>query len=250
MNTDYELYKKRGFFDGRWSSGVTKRILPGDRVFLIRLGSTEPVGIMASGFALTAPFQEVHYSKAGRLAWYIQLHYDILLYPQKEKILERSVLETMIPSGNWSPRASGMTITPESATVLEGLWIEHLRELGLSPVTYPEEVDTPERFWEGALRRITVNAYERDPRARKACIDHYGFKCQICQFDFVERYGAIGKEFIHVHHLTQLNISKTYLVNPVEDLLPVCPNCHAMIHRENPCLTPHDLKQRLKKITQ
>ncbi|MEG1241999.1 MAG: HNH endonuclease, partial [Oscillospiraceae bacterium] len=48
-----------------------------------------------------------------------------------------------------------------------------------------------------------------------------------------ERYGEVGKNFIHVHHKIPLNeISEEYVVDPVNDLIPVCPNCHAMLHRK------------------
>lgn len=38
-----------------------------------------------------------------------------------------------------------------------------------------------------------------------------------------------------MHHLTQLSkIGQGYEVDPVNDLRPVCPNCHAMLHKRNP----------------
>ena len=71
--------------------------------------------------------------------------------------------------------------------------------------------------------------------ARKKCIEHYGAKCAVsnCGFDFEKLYGDIGKGFIHVHHLTQLSdIGQGYEVDPIKDLRPVCPNCHAMLHQK------------------
>jgi 5-methylcytosine-specific restriction enzyme A len=110
-----------------------------------------------------------------------------------------------------------------------------------------EEVRNPERFAEGATRRITVNAYERSEEARAECILHHGARCQICGFDFEARYGEIGRGFIHVHHLCSLaSIGAEYKVDPVEDLLPVCPNCHAMLHRREPPLSPGELRDLLK----
>jgi 5-methylcytosine-specific restriction protein A len=50
---------------------------------------------------------------------------------------------------------------------------------------------------------------------------------------FAETYGTFAKDFIHVHHITSLSeISDSYEVNPETDLIPVCPNCHAMLHRQ------------------
>ena len=97
--------------------------------------------------------------------------------------------------------------------------------------------------YEGAKRQITVNAYERNPAARKQCIAFYGYRCSVCGINFEEIYGSIGKDYIHVHHLTPLSgIGEKYLVDPIADLRPVCPNCHAMIHRRNPPYTIDELK--------
>jgi hypothetical protein len=106
---------------------------------------------------------------------------------------------------------------------------------------------TPEpgqTFVEGAVKQVTVNRYERDPRARRACLDEYGSKCVVCDLDFELKYGEMGKGFIHVHHLRELStLGEGYQVNPVTDLRPVCPNCHAMLHTQRPAFLPEDLKR-------
>ncbi len=105
----------------------------------------------------------------------------------------------------------------------------------------------PSDFLEGALKRMTQNIYERDARARRVCLNHYGFNCQVCGFNFEEKYGDIGRQFIHVHHLTPLSqIGESYRIDPVRELLPVCPNCHAMLHREDPPLTIALLKELIR----
>ncbi|MDP2531145.1 HNH endonuclease [Photobacterium damselae subsp. piscicida] len=89
-------------------------------------------------------------------------------------------------------------------------------------------------FLEGTVTTITVNKYERDRKARSACIKHYGHTCQACGFDFGKKYGALGEGFIEVHHLKPIHqIGVEYVVDPVADLVPLCANCHAMIHREH-----------------
>lgn len=114
------------------------------------------------------------------------------------------------------------------------------------PAALSEELssDLPETFQEGAKRSITVNAYERDPLARRACIRKYGTACVVCGFDFEKAYGERGRGFIHVHHLTPLSqIGTTYEVHPQKDLRPVCPNCHAMLHKTNRPLTIESLRE-------
>lgn len=99
------------------------------------------------------------------------------------------------------------------------------------PNPYPDEIPSPESFTEGAKKQITVNAYERDPKARKECIAHHGAVCKCCGFDFERVYGEHGKGFIHVHHIKALHtVGEDYNVDPHTDLVPLCPNCHAMIH--------------------
>lgn len=132
---------------------------------------------------------------------------------------------------NWSSQSSGIRIHPDAALALEGKWIEHVGAIRRARAQLPEEVPSDTTMLEGAKRRITVNAYERDPRARDACIKHYGLRCSVCAFDFAKRYGALGAGFIHVHHVVAIaTIGKRYKVDPVRDLRPVCPNCHAMLH--------------------
>jgi hypothetical protein len=112
-----------------------------------------------------------------------------------------------------------------------------------------EEVSDTGQIIEGAVKRITINAYERNSTARKKCIAHHGHKCAICSFDFEETYGSLGENFIHVHHLKQLSeIKMEYVVDPIRDLIPVCPNCHAMLHRREPPLTINELQLVFKKM--
>jgi hypothetical protein len=112
--------------------------------------------------------------------------------------------------------------------------------------TFPDQIPKASVIIEGAVQNVTVNQYERDPQARQRCIEHYGARCQVCSFNFEEAYGELGKGFIHVHHLLPLaSIGKEYVVDPVRHLRPICPNCHAMLHRmEDPARL--DLLQRLR----
>jgi 5-methylcytosine-specific restriction protein A len=111
-----------------------------------------------------------------------------------------------------------------------------------------EELPEEQNFFEGATKVITVNSYERNANARSKCISHYGSKCIICGFDFEEAYGEIGKSFIHVHHIIPLSeVKSTYKVDPINDLRPVCANCHAMIHRALPALSIDEVRSALKR---
>ncbi len=108
---------------------------------------------------------------------------------------------------------------------------------------YPEVVPEGKAYVTGAIRQVLVNAFERDPDARKACIQHHGAICLVCGLNFEEQYGAIGKGFIHVHHLKRLATREIYSLDPINDLVPVCPNCHCMLHSTDPPLSIEKLKR-------
>lgn len=115
-------------------------------------------------------------------------------------------------------------------------------------VALPEELTDPEKFPEGAKKTIVIDAHERNPKARAACIAHHGFQCAACGLSFALKYGELGKDFIHVHHIKPLrSVIAEYEVDPREDLIPVCPNCHAMIHRTEPCLSIAQLRAYLEE---
>lgn len=106
------------------------------------------------------------------------------------------------------------------------------------PEVLAEEVTNPEKYQEGTTKLIPVNVYERNTKARKKCIEHYGYNCSVCNFNFGAIFGELGEEFIHVHHLKPLSeIGQEYTLDPIKDLRPVCPNCHCMLHRQTPILS-------------
>lgn len=103
---------------------------------------------------------------------------------------------------------------------------------------------------EGAAKTVMTKIYERDRGARLKCIGHWGWKCFVCQFDFASIYGDLGEGFIHVHHLKPLSeIGEAYMLDPVADLRPVCPNCHAMLHRRTPAITIETLLDRMHRVS-
>jgi hypothetical protein len=138
----------------------------------------------------------------------------------------------------------------ESIEILEEF--DAILPLGLATISdprgfhLPDELPDGENFYEGARQQVLVNRYERDPKAREACIRHYGGKytCAVCCFSFEQVYGQIGRNYIHVHHIVPLSrINARYEMDPVKDLIPVCPNCHAMLHRG--ALSVEELKARV-----
>ncbi len=132
---------------------------------------------------------------------------------------------------------------PAVARALENLgWVEGEHS------EIPEEVDVTVSLYEGAVRRITVNAYERNSAAREMCILHYGCCCAACGITLAEKYGETAQGLIHVHHLRQLaEANAEYCVDPVADLRPVCPTCHAVIHSRTPAFTIEEVTAMIEK---
>ncbi len=112
----------------------------------------------------------------------------------------------------------------------------------------PDEIENPDQYVEGVKKTITVNSYERDPNARNECIEIHGINCAVCDMNFEEVYGLIGIGYIHVHHIRPLSeIKGSYVVNPRTDLIPVCPNCHAMLHRPKDTISVETLKDKCRE---
>ena len=85
--------------------------------------------------------------------------------------------------------------------------------------------------------------YERNPINRKICLLLKGYSCAVCGFNFEKTYGSIGKNYIQVHHLIPVSsMGVNYQVDPSKDLIPLCSNCHSMVHRKSPPYTPDEIK--------
>lgn len=103
---------------------------------------------------------------------------------------------------------------------------------------------------EGTVKVSYTTKYERNSKNRRMAIKLHGTKCQICGFDFEKVYGERGKGFIEVHHIKPLyENEKEVIINPEEDLICVCSNCHRMFHRKKDKVpTPNELRKELKLI--
>jgi predicted HNH restriction endonuclease len=104
------------------------------------------------------------------------------------------------------------------------------------PPAAPEPTDSSIDFESGSEGSPTLRyvvTYERDPKYRRQALAIHGLTCKACDENMAERYGAYAHGLIHVHHVVPVS---TYdapcKIDPGTDLVPVCPNCHAVIHRK------------------
>jgi len=128
-----------------------------------------------------------------------------------------------------------------------GEWV--CRFVGMTIALLPfDSVEPPLGESEGTPVEVISKRYERSRLNRAACIDIQGCRCVVCSFDFEQTYGAIGSGFIHVHHILPLAaLPGSTVIDPARDLVPVCPNCHAMLHSARPPLLPQELRDRMKR---
>lgn len=226
---------------GRWSVGIRKSgIRINDRAFLMR--QRHERGVVASGWFASEIYTDTHWNDPSRLMTYADIDYDVLL-PVGDRLPVED-LKHYVPGVAWDRlQGSGVLAQAPSDEELKQVWVNHT---GLTPYRPPGEYP-PQVYEEGSVTRVEVNRYERDRRARAACIAHHGTTCTVCGFSFEHAYGDMGKDFVHVHHLREIStLGPGYQVDPVRDLRPMCANCHSMVHLTRPALRPMDLKRRMR----
>ena len=182
-----------------------------------------------------------------------------MLRPVKSKTIQKG-LQALIDARRADLSLEALVLQPRFVSLFTKDEIDEAerRMKALPRHVFPQHISPEENFFgalsddrtyaEGSIKRVTINAYERDKRARDACIKKHGLRCAVCEMSFEERYGDIGRGFIHVHHKKPLSLSRgEYRINPVKDLVPVCPNCHAMLHSSEPPLAIEELREKLNK---
>lgn len=134
---------------------------------------------------------------------------------------------------------------------------EHWRLEGNTPQELLEQFDSflkdlptiEEKLIEGAQKSLCTNRYERSRKARQACLDYHGYTCKVCGMNFETFYGTEFGGIMEVHHIVPVSqIGKAYVVDPIKDLIPVCPNCHTALHsKKNGTYTPEELQKLIAK---
>ncbi|WP_439699197.1 hypothetical protein ACFGVS_14925 [Mucilaginibacter sp. AW1-7] len=223
-----------------WSIQSFKKVKVGDRAFIVQIG-TKVKGIFASGFVVSEPALLAHWREDGTLVNRVRIELDTLINPKIDSILDIADFEdSILGNQHWTPQSSGIQIKNEVTVELEKRWFNFLNNNDLFIKTPKAE----QLIIEGSPYYVIQTVYERNNYARALCLQHHGYTCFVCGFNFEKTYGSIGRGFIHVHHLNQLSeIGIEHKINPIVDLCPVCPNCHAMLHKRNPAYKIEELKK-------
>jgi len=236
-----------------WSTGNNKNLSKCDRIFLLRQ-QKEPMGIMASGTVTSRVYEQSHWDKTKRSkskkSNHVDIDFDTVLDPHDWPLLATDSLKRLpVRKQLWSTRSGGVEIFSDEAKTIEAAWKKHLKgiqfranKLGASNAfsTLPIKI---KKLREGGTTEVTLDVYERNAKVRKYCIDHWGPACAVCEMTFEADYGESGTRFIHAHHLNPMSKAKQKRsVDPINDLRPVCPNCHSVLHKINPPLKISDLR--------
>jgi len=116
------------------------------------------------------------------------------------------------------------------------------------PVIPPDE----EEGNEGQILSRVHRFRERDrtlvaKKKSKFLQDHARVFCEACGFDFENKYGERGKDFIECHHTRPVSEIGLGEVTRLTDLILLCSNCHRMIHRQKPWLSVQGLQEILTR---
>lgn len=223
-----------------WRQKSTPNV--GDIVFIYAATPIRQIMFMAKVTAVNIPYEQTinknHLSK----------NYDYKLKPtdfyfRMEIIQTADLNNTELSYSRLCD--NGLTSTLQSPTRVSGNLLDHILEN--FDVVFDEHCQT---YLEGAAVRRSITSYERNQFAKEECLNNYGYTCQICETNFEEKYGEVGKNFIHVHHVDFISSfgGIEHEIEPINGLIPVCPNCHAMLHRKvnGKYLTPEELKAIIK----
>lgn len=126
--------------------------------------------------------------------------------------------------------------------ITENIYQTIVKHAALGPIAAPvveEEEDyntsfeSTTTYQEGAKVSYYTTKYERNSKLKRAAVKLHGTTCYVCGFNFKAFYGEYAAGFIHIHHLQPVSeFGGEKDVNPATDLVPVCANCHSIIHRK------------------
>jgi 5-methylcytosine-specific restriction protein A len=167
----------------------------------------------------------------------VLVEFDALL--QRGDCIPLELCADRVPGIAWEADLASRRVPAAAAPALRALWTEHGPRRESDPLVPPAGTLPP-----AALARVAVNRYEHDMQARRVCLAHHGTSCAACGFSFEEAFGPQGGELLHVHHLVPASgLDAGYELDPVADLVPLCPNCHSMAHLRFPDpYTPAELR--------
>ena len=233
---DHQAVVKRVAESGRamerWCLEHRPDVSPATEAWLLLHGNEAGAGLIGHAVVVSEPYQ-----LAGTGEWFIALAVDALL-PLGEQI-RPGILAEALPRDHWA-KAGGpslVALPPSYEPALRRLW----RAYG--PTTAGRAEVGGGTLPPDAVSTVQVSRFERDPDARRICLAFHGTSCAACGFSFESAYGGSAPEALAVHHVVPPEMLHSgYQLDPIADLIPLCPNCHAVAHSVNPPRTVSELQ--------
>jgi len=109
----------------------------------------------------------------------------------------------------------------------------------------------PERleYIEGQLFEEQRQSRRRNPSLRPAALEHYGYKCAVCNRSF-DPLGEFSSRPLDVHHFVPLQHTPNARATTIDDVVIVCATCHRLIHAKDPPLTVAEAQSLLSLLDQ
>lgn len=230
-----------------------------DDVFVVFTCSREPVGRFICGLynharVYSEPVNDIRNArKIDVRGQTIFAEYNMVCNADDAVLIERQYRNKLLPRSS-AKNAAGHGQHPiwyadePKCQNLKNDLLDYVEEL-INQATASDEFKY-HRYDESKAAVVSAKQMRRSQEARAECIRLKGCNCNICGFDFEKAYGELGKDYIEVHHITpigELSTAENYDgTDPAKDLVPLCSNCHAMIHRRKVPYQPDEIKATLK----
>ena len=219
-----DLVAESGRYLQRWSADQPLNVTAGTEAWLFVQGSSDAgTGLIGHGVAMSEPYQTLPGDSVAE--WHVSILFDALL-PLGEQV-RQDALRAAAPGIPWGEAMNrpGVAVPGYEEPGIRRLW----RDLGPAATGFPHVVSgtcPPD-----TVSTLDVNRYERNPDARRVCLAFHGTSCAACGFSFETFYGDAGSGSIDVHHVVPPELlGSGYQLDPVADLVPLCPNCHSLAH--------------------
>jgi HNH endonuclease len=258
--------------DGADRYGIMQQPTPGERVFHLVSGvsAADPRRRVLFGVSQVSAAAEVTVTKpplpgvwANAEAYFrIALaHFEELSVKLPMDELEEDLSEVILADLAARPKyypyapyrdgfrgSQGIYLTKLSPALAQALReISELLERSEAPLDEPAARACLRVFAEGERSRRESAFFRRNPALRTAAIKAHGLRCIACETNFAEAYGPLGEGYIEIHHINPLAerldpLSGEPSLTTVEDVVPLCANCHRMVHRRRPALSVDELQ--------
>lgn len=144
-------------------------------------------------------------------------------------------------NGVWKITKKGISVLDENKLVLAVMKAQGFRIKKIAEETKGDYSLVV--IEEGTTEYKTVNQRRRSQKLTRIAIKEFkkahGNKlfCSVCDFDFFKTYRQYGKDYIEIHHVEPIHLMdtkgvKTMLSKALQKMVPLCSNCHRIIHRK------------------